>query len=160
MALFSLDPGLVVWTWITFGILFAVLAKFVVPGILKNLQDREDYIHSSVDKTAEIETRLQKMNGERDEIIKKAEKEADNLLMEIRQQAEELRKKLAADAEAEAQEIIRMTREQLETERKAMIESLQEELIELICNTSETLVGTAFVSDKEKELTRELVKRI
>ena len=160
MALFSLDPGLMVWTWITFALLFFVLTKFVVPGILKNLQDREDYIHSSVDKTAEIEKRLEKMNGERDELIKNAGREADRLLKETRQQAEELRKKLAAEAEEEAREIIQMSRKQMEAERRAMMAAMQDELVELICGTSEKLVGTAFVGKKEEELTRELVKRI
>ncbi|MCP4931762.1 MAG: ATP synthase F0 subunit B, partial [Candidatus Marinimicrobia bacterium] len=47
--LVQLDPGLFIWTIITFLVLFFVLAKFAWKPLLKMLQDREDMIRSSLD---------------------------------------------------------------------------------------------------------------
>jgi len=160
MDLFKLEPGLAIWTWITFGILLAILAKYVIPGIMKNLQEREDYIHSSVDKTAEVEKRLESIKNEREEILKAAEAEADKLLLKIRKEAEELRVKLAANAEKEAQTIIEQAHEQAERERHAMLVEMRSELADLICSASEKVVGFSFTGEKEQELTRELVKEL
>jgi F-type H+-transporting ATPase subunit b len=160
MDLFKLDPGLSIWTWITFGLLFFILAKFVIPNIVKNLQERENYIHSSVDKTAELEKRLSEMETERSELLKKAGEEADLLIKKTRQDAEELRKRLAAEAESEAREILLQARTQTEAERQAMLEAMKDDLAGLICEASEKVVGQTFTGSREKELARELVKEL
>ena len=160
MDLFKLDPGLSIWTWITFGLLFFILAKFVIPNIVKNLRDREDYIHSAVDKTAELEKRLGLLESERGEILKKAGEEADRLLSKTRQDAEELRRKLASQAEDEAQAIIRQARERAESERRAMLETMKDDLAGIICGASEKVIGQALTGGREKELARELVKEL
>ncbi|MDC7127249.1 MAG: ATP synthase F0 subunit B [Spirochaetales bacterium] len=160
MDLFKLEPGLAIWTWITFGILFFILARYVIPAILKNLQEREDYIHSSVDKTAEVEKRLKDMESERDEILKKAEVKADEMLLRIRQEGEELRQKLAKQAEKEASEILNQARIQAEQERGAMLESLKGELADIICSATEEVVGMTVVGEKEREISRELVNKL
>ncbi len=46
--LVQLDPGLFIWTIITFLVLFFVLAKFAWKPLLKMLKDREDMIKSSL----------------------------------------------------------------------------------------------------------------
>jgi F-type H+-transporting ATPase subunit b len=160
MDLFKLEPGLAIWTWITFGILFLLLAKYVIPMILKNLQDREEYIRSSVDKTAEIEARLKEIEGERSEILNKAEAEADQLLLKTRKNAEELKKSLADRARVEAREILEQAREQASRERQAMLEQLQDDLADFVCDASERVVGFAFAGDREKEFTRDLVSEL
>jgi len=160
MDLFKLEPGLAIWTWITFGILFFLLAKYVIPMILKNLQDREEYISSSVDRTAQVEARLKEIEGERSEILKKAESEADALLLETRKNGEELKKSLADQARKEAAAILEQAREQASRERQAMLELLQDDLADFVCEASEKVVGFAFTGDREKEFTRDLVREL
>ena len=46
--LVQLDPGLFVWTILTFLLLLTVLAKFDWKPLLKLLKDREDLIRSSL----------------------------------------------------------------------------------------------------------------
>ncbi len=157
MDLFKLEPGLAIWTWISFGLLLIILAKFVIPSILKNLQEREDYIHSSVDKTAEIEKRLSAIESERDAKIEDAGAQADKILLQVRSEAEELKKKLTAQAEKEAEELIEQARKQLESERRALIEAMRQEITDFVVETSEKVVGSAFVGDKEKAFTKDLV---
>ena len=154
MDLFRLEPGLAIWTWITFGILFFILAKFVIPAVLKNLQEREDYIRSSVDKTAAVEERLKEIEGERADILKKAESEADKLLLETRKNADELKRSLAEEARGEARKILDQAREQADRERQAVIEQLQEKLADFVCEASEKVAGFSFAGEKERELTR------
>jgi len=160
MDLFKLEPGLAIWTWISFGILFFIMAKFVIPSILKNLQNREDYIHSAVDKTAEIEKRLQQINKERKDILKQAEKEADQLLIQVRQDAEELRKNLTEKAEQEAKDLVNEGREKAELERQKILKELQDDLAQFVCDASEKVVGYSFISEREREFTQELVKEL
>ena len=160
MDLFKLEPGLAVWTWITFGILFFILARYVIPVMLKNLQEREDYIRSSVDKTAEVEKRLASMRSERKELLKETEAEADRILLKIRREGDELRKRLADQAELEARAIMEQARIQAEQEKKAMVESLRAELADFVCSATEEVVGFSFAGEKERDLRRRLVSKL
>ena len=47
--LVQLDPGLFVWTILTFLLLLTVLAKFAWKPLLKMLKDREELILSSLE---------------------------------------------------------------------------------------------------------------
>ncbi|MCP4931025.1 MAG: ATP synthase F0 subunit B [Candidatus Marinimicrobia bacterium] len=74
--LVQLDPGLFVWTILTFLLLFAVLAKFAWKPLLKMLKDREDFIKSSLEDAETAQQELARLNSERKEILNKARGEA------------------------------------------------------------------------------------
>ncbi|MBT6113329.1 MAG: ATP synthase F0 subunit B, partial [Candidatus Marinimicrobia bacterium] len=46
--LVQLDPGLFIWTILTFLILFGALAKYAWKPLLKALENRENMIRSSI----------------------------------------------------------------------------------------------------------------
>ncbi len=160
MELFTLDPGLAIWTWISFGILFAILWKFVFPPLMKNLKSREQVIAKSVDDAAAIEKRLHEIEEERKEILKKADSEADRILRQTRKDAEVLKNQLLKHAEKEADRVIVLARNKAAAEREALLEALQEELADFVCDASEKVIGKSFISEKERQWTRELVKEL
>lgn len=160
MDLFQLEPGLMIWTWITFGILLFILARYVIPSILKNLQEREDYIRASVDKTDEAQRRLDEIEAQRAEVLKKAEAEADEILLKVRQEGEKLEQRLSEQANKEAQAILNHARIQAEQERQSMIEALKSELADFICQATEELVGQSVVGQREREYSRQLVEKL
>ncbi len=160
MELFKLEPGLAIWTWITFGLLFFLLWKFLMPVLIKNIRDREEYLSSAVDNAREIEKRLQKIASEKEEILKAADKEADEILHRIRLEGETLRKELTKKAEAEAASLIEQARQAAAAEREAAMQELQKELAAFICDAAEQLVGMSVVGDKERAWTEETVKNL
>ena len=160
MELFKLEPGLAIWTWISFGILFFILWKFVLPVILKNLEDREGYIASAVDNAEKIDSRLREIDAEREEIIRKANIEADGVIQRTREEAEQLRLKLTKQAEDEAAGILEQARKNAAAEREAVFQALQDDLADLVCDASEKVVGTAFVTDSERSWIKEAVETL
>ena len=160
MEIFTLDPGLVVWTWISFGILFLVLSKFVFPPMMENLKNREKIIAKSIDDAAAIQTRLKEIEAERGELLKKTNAEADELLLQTRSDAEELKKKLLEKAEKEAEVVLELARKKAAAEREMLIQALQGDLADFVCDASEKVIGSVFINEKEREFTRELVNEL
>jgi len=160
MELFALEPGLAIWTWISFGILFFILSRFALPPLMENLQRREDYIASAVEKTQAVEQRLGAIEREGEEILTKANGQADKILRETRKEAEALRARLIKEAQTQAEAIVREGKEQAEAERRAALSSLTDQLADMICNTSEQLVERAFVGEAERDFTKEMVERL
>jgi F-type H+-transporting ATPase subunit b len=160
MELFTLDPGLVIWTWISFGILFFILSKFVFPPLMENLKKREKTIAKSIDDAAAVQKRLREIEGERGELLKKTNAEADKLLLQTRAEAEKLKQRLLEKAREEAEELLDRAGKKAEAEREALIRALQDDLADFVCDASEKVIGSAFIGEKERDYSRELVKEL
>ncbi len=160
MDLFTLDPGLVIWTWISFGILFFILWKFVFPPLMENLKNREKTIAKSIDDAAAIQKRLEEIEGERGDLLNRSNAEADELLLQTRADAEQLKKSLLEKAEEEAAEVLIQARKKAAAERQALLQSFQADLADFVCDASEKVIASAFITEKEREFTRELVKEL
>ncbi len=160
MDLFSLDPGLAIWTWISFAVLCVILTKAVFPKLFENIKNREAVISRSIDNAAEIEARLKAIDGERLEILRQARAEAETLLKNTGQEAETLRRSIQAQAEREAADIVAEGKIRAVAERQAAIDTLRVELADFVLVCAGTIVGSTLSGAKEREWSRELVKRL
>ena len=160
MDLFKLEPGLFIWTWLTFGILLLLLSKLVFPSLLAGIKQREKKIADSVDKAEEIEKRLASIENEHREIISAAQKEADAILRKIREDAGELKKKLAKEADEKAAAILEDARLKIEEERTAILNSLRSDIAEMVCEASSKLIQTKAAGDEDLKLAEKLVNEL
>ena len=80
--LVQLDPGLFVWTIVTFLLLLLVLAKFAWNPLLKILKEREELIQSSLEDAEKAQQELSQLNSEGEAIVNKARAEAQKILSE------------------------------------------------------------------------------
>jgi len=127
---------------------------------MANLKNREKTIAKSIDDAAAIKKRLEEIESERGELLKKANAEADSLLLKTRTEAEELKKRLLEKAEMEAKVVLEQAGKKAAAEREALIRAMQDDLADFVCDASEKVIGSAFITEKEREFTRELVKEL
>lgn len=160
MELFKLEPGLFIWTWITFGFLFLILSRFVFPNLLDGLKAREKKISDAVDNAAKIEERLADLENEHKKMVAQANKQADEIIRKSRLDAEKVHQELVKKAEDEAKVILAEARAMIEQERKQLVISLRSEIADFVCDTSEKLISRSFIGDPEKEWTMDLVDKI
>jgi F-type H+-transporting ATPase subunit b len=160
MDLFSLDPGLTIWTWISFGILVLILTKWVIPRVFQNLKDRQDVIARSIDNAAEIEARLAAIDHERQEILRQTRGEAEALLKKAREESEVLKRSLREEAEREAAGIVAQGKAKFAEDRQASIEALRAELADFVLVCAGTIVGSTLSGARERKWSRDLVKTL
>jgi len=55
----NLDPGMMIWAWITFLALLGLLYKFAWKPILSTIEKREQTIQDSLDKAAKANEEAQ-----------------------------------------------------------------------------------------------------
>ena len=94
--LVQLDPGLFVWTILTFLLLVFVLAKFAWKPLLKMLQDREDMVRSSLEDAEKAKSELERLNEESEAIMAKARSEAQSILADGKAAAEKVKDDIIA----------------------------------------------------------------
>jgi F-type H+-transporting ATPase subunit b len=160
MDLFKIEPGLAIWTWITFGILFLLLSKFVFPSLLKGIKTREALIAKSVDNATQIEKQLSDIEKEHLEIIKRSRSEAEEIIRKTRTEAEQIRKSLIEKAEQEARAILAQTKIKIEEERASVMEGMRAQIAVFACDTAEKIIGKSFVSQEDRKWVEELAKQV
>src|SRR4051794_26521305 len=80
MDLVSPNPGLILWTAITFLILLYILRKFAWKPILQAVTDRENSIESALLKADAVREEMARLTNENEALLKQARAERDAIL--------------------------------------------------------------------------------
>ena len=134
------EPGLLIWMTIAFLVVFILLAKFGFPVMLKAIDERKEYIDSSLEAADKAQKKIEGLQAEMDEIRTDAERQK----AEILRSAAETREKIIAEARARAEEqgerIIAAAKASAETEREAILRDARHQVALLSIAISEKLL--------------------
>lgn len=158
--LVQLDPGLFVWTILTFLLLFAVLAKFAWKPLLKMLKDREDFIKSSLEDAETAQQELARLNSERKEILNKARGEAQTILSQGKVAANKLKEETLNDAKEKAKAIVNDAEKQIQVEKDKAIAEIKGEVVNLSLSVAEKLIKKNLSVDDNKALIDESLSHV
>ena len=78
--LVQLDPGLFIWTIVTFLVLLTLLAKFAWGPLLAALESRQNAIRKSLDDAQQARQELERLNQESAQIIRQARVDAEAIV--------------------------------------------------------------------------------
>ena len=78
--LLDVNPGLMIWTVVTFILLLFILKKVAWKPILNSLNERETFIKDSLDKAEKARIEAEKMFEENKANLEKAEEEAQKVI--------------------------------------------------------------------------------
>ena len=158
--LVQLDPGLFVWTILTFLLLLTVLAKFAWKPLLKMLKDREDLIRSSLEDAEKAQTELANLNAEREEIINKARSEAQSILSEGKVAASKLKDETLTAAKDQAKSILTDAEKQIRIEKHKAIEEIKSEVVDLSLSVATKLIKKNISREDNQTLIDESLENV
>jgi len=138
--LVQLDPGLFVWTILTFLVLLGVLAKFAWKPLLKMLEDRENLIRSSLDDAEKAQMELARLNSEGEDIINKARSEAQTILTEGKAAASKLKDETLNEAKDQAKSILSDAEKRIRIEKDKAIAEIKSEVVDLSLSVATKLI--------------------
>jgi F-type H+-transporting ATPase subunit b len=138
--LVQLDPGLYVWTILTFLLLFFLLTKFAWKPLLKALSEREEKIRSSLEKADEAQQKLERLSAEGEEIIGKARAEAQSIVSDGKVAAEKVRDEIETKAKEKANTIVARAEKQITAEKEQAINDIRGEVAALSIQVAEKLI--------------------
>lgn len=131
MTPFAINPGLIIWTLVVFGILLFILSKTAWPAILKAAEEREVRIRAQLEAAEKANAEAQRLLGEYQDRLHEAKAEAQEILAAGRQAGERLREELVAKGRAEQEELLERARREITLERDRAVAELRREAVEL-----------------------------
>src|SRR5712692_1927880 len=78
------DPGLFIWTIVTFLVLLALLAKFAWKPLLQALETRQERIRKSLEDADRARQELERLQVESAKIMQQARIEAESIVAQTR----------------------------------------------------------------------------
>src|SRR5688572_16898857 len=100
------DPGLFIWTILTFLVLVALLARFAWRPLLQALEQRQETIARALEEAQRARHELERIQRESAQMMASARAEAESLVARSRSDAELLREELKQKARTEAAGIV------------------------------------------------------
>lgn len=155
----SIEPGLLIWTIITFLALVAVLRKVAWKPLLAALEQRETTIRDSLDEAQRARDEAQQLLAENQRILAEANRETARILEQGREEAERMRTSLTEQARQEAQRLVEDARRDIERERHAAIQDLKSTAADLALVAAGRLLNTSVSDDDHRRLVTEFLDR-
>jgi F-type H+-transporting ATPase subunit b len=154
------DPGLFIWTIVTFLVLLGLLAKFAWKPLLQFLEAREETIRKALDDAQRARLELERLNQESAKLIAQARAEADAIVSRSRADAERLKEDLKQEARAEAATIVRYAERQIQLETGRALEQIRHEAVDLSVSIASKLLRRNLSKADNEQLIEEALKQV
>ena len=159
-ALTDINPGLTLWTAITFLVLVVVLAKFAWGPIVGMLADREKTIREALEQAKKERTEAEKLLAEQKATFATAQREAAELAKKNQQEVEALRQDLTAKAKKEAEELVASARRQIVEEKAKAIAELKSHVADLAIEAAGKLVKASLDEKAQRQLVQDYIEQL
>ena len=157
MSLLLPDSGLLFWMFLSFGIVFVVLAKYGFPIIVKMVEGRKIYIDQSLEVAREANAQLSKLKEQGEALVVAANKEQGRILKEAMQERDKIIHEARKQAEAAAQKELDEVKKQIQIEKDEAIRDIRRQVAILSVDIAEKVIRKN-LDDKREQM--EMIDRM
>jgi F-type H+-transporting ATPase subunit b len=140
MGPFTVNLGLMLWTWLVFIALFLLLRRFAWPAILSATEAREKRIAAQLAETERMNADARAALEEHKKLLAGSREEALVILAEAKSRAEKEHQHILEKARAEQEEVLDRAKREIEAERDRAITELRKEAVDLSLAAAERLI--------------------
>ena len=158
--LVQVDPGLFIWTIVTFLLLLTLLARFAWRPLLQSLSAREETIRKSLADAEKARQELERLNQESESIVRRARVEAEAIVGATRANAERLRSELREKARAEADGILKNAERQIQLETARAVQQIRHEAADLSVAIASRILQKNITKEDNERLIDEALKQL
>ena len=138
--LVKLDPGLFIWTILTFLLLLMVLAKFAWKPLLAMLDERQKSIDDSLLSAEKARQELEGINQKSEAILSKSRTEAQTIVTDAKSAADKLKEDIVLKAKKEADGQLEKAKNQISVEKDKALLEIRQEIVDLSITVAEKII--------------------
>ena len=157
---FGWTPWLFLSQVISFCIVAFLLRRFAYKPIMAVLEERRRKIEESQINAEKIKQELAEAEKRYQEILAKANADAQRMIDEARESAAHLSERKQQEAVTAAEQIVAKAREAAALEHERTMESLKREVGRLVVDTTAKVTGKVLDSDDQRRLQEEAARQL
>ena len=154
------DPGLYIWTILTFLILVWLLAKFAWRPLLAALDERQSSIRKALDDARKAKQELEGIHAESAKLLAQARSEAAEIVSRSRSDADRFREEMKDKARTEAAGLIRNAERQIELETTRALQQIRQEAVDISIGIASKLLQRNVSKEDNERLIAETFQQL
>jgi F-type H+-transporting ATPase subunit b len=156
----DINPGLIVWTIVTFILLLIVLRKFAWSSIVGALNEREESIRQALKSAEDAKLEAERIFQENKKQLEKIEAESRRILDEGRALGEKLKTEIVEKASQQSRNMVEQAKQEIERDKDAAISQLRGEVANLALTAAGKILNETLDGDKHRKLVDDVLKSL
>ena len=159
-SLLDVNPGLIIWTIVTFLILLFILKKVAWKPILSALDQREKDIKDSLEKAEKAKEDAQRILDENQANLAKAEEESKKIIEQSRSYAENLKEQMLKESKEQSKKIIEDAAVEIDRKKDSAFEELKDQVAKIAVTAAEKIMKQNLDVGKNKHIVDSYLKDV
>ncbi len=159
IAALGLDPFAIGAQALTFLVLFIIVKKYALSGIVANLDKRHKDINRGLHLTAELDKKNAELDEKVDVVLRGARKDADGIIAEAHSESGKIIRAAEESASRKAEEIMRAAEGKIEREIADARKGLKAEMADLVGEATEAILGQKLDQNADRNLIEQYLNK-
>ena len=158
--LLNIEPGLIIWTVITFVLLLVVLRMVAWKPILDALDERERRITDAVNQAEKAREEAEAASEANRQQLAQARADARQAVAESRDLAERVAQEVKDRAEAEAGQLLDQARTTIQQERDQAMQELRAQVADLAILAARNILDDQIDERRGRQIVDDMISRL
>ena len=158
--MFEINPGLIVWTIITFIAALVILRAVAWKPLLGALTAREEKIRTQIAQAESARREAERLLEENKAQLARADKQSQRMLRESRDMGERLKAEILEKAQQSSRQMVDQAKEEIRREKDSALQDLRAEVADLAIGAAGKLLDANLDSPKHRALVDDAIRRM
>jgi len=158
--LLKVDPGLLLWTVITFVVLLLLLWKTAWKPIVEALDARAEKIRGDIDQADKSRQEAEKVLAEHKELMANAKDESAKIIAQGRVEAEKVKNDIIEKAQSEAKDLAERVKKEIAMAKDSALADLKTEVVTISTEIASRIIDKALKTEDQNALVAEALNKI
>jgi F-type H+-transporting ATPase subunit b len=160
MNIFEIQPGLFVWSLITFLVLLAGLYWFAFKPLIGMAKTRQESINDAIAEAEKLRVDANELLANYRQQLAEARDEAVAIVERARKAGEATKSEALEEARAQAEATLVKARQQIERDTNQALQKIREEVADLTVAATEKVARTSLSGEDQLRLIQEAINEI
>ena len=160
LSIFNIDPGMFIWSLVTFVILVGLLYKFAFNPLMAMQQKRQDDINNAIHSAENLRAEAEALLADYKKQIATARQEAESIIDKATKLGEDSKAELLEEARLQAEATLEKACKQIERDTNAALSQIRSEVADLIVVATERVARNSLSTEDQLVLIQEAINEM
>ena len=156
----DLNPGLIIWTIVTFLVAMLILRRFAWKPLLGALAAREEKIRTQLERAEHAQAEAERLLEEHRRELAAAEEQSQRIIREGRTLAEQMKSDIVEKANTSARLLIDQAKGEIQREKDSALEDLRAEVADLAIMAAGKILDANLDTPKQRQMVDAVIRDI
>lgn len=158
--LLRVEPGLLLWTWVTFVVLLLILWKAAWKPLVEALDARAEKVRGDIEHADRSRQEAEKLLAQHKLMMDNARNEAAQFIADSKTEAEKMRNEIIEKAGVDAENLSERARKEIGLAKDRALSEIKAEIVNLSTEIAAKIIKKNLDSNDQKALVEETLNKV